>query len=309
MSTPATPATSQPPATSDVTRGILWMLATMLCFISLDAVMKYALASYSLVQVTWGRFLFATVFAALVCGRRLPQLMVSKVPGKQLWRSALLMITTGLFNAGIITVALPTATTIMFMTPIITTLLSVVLLGEHVGIRRWAGIALGFFGAIIVVAPWTIGTAAFNTGVLFLAAAAFTNASYQIATRQVRGDDPLTSLLFTAAAGAVVTSLMLPAYWQWPDAWGWLLLAASGLAGALGHLCIIKAFQAAPASVVAPFSYSSLIWATSFGYLIWGDVPTSNVLIGASLIIAAGLYIFFREHVRKVETAPTIEST
>lgn len=280
------------------TRGILWMLATMLCFILLDTVMKYALEHYSLVEVTWARFFFATLFTAMFCGPRLPRLMHSTAPGKQALRSAFLMITTGLFNAGVMHVALPTATTIMFMTPIITTLLSVLVLGEHVGIHRWSGIAIGFLGAIIVVQPWNIGSSTFNASILFLVAATVTNASYQIVTRQVRQDDPLTSLLFTAVAGAVVTSLILPWFWTWPDAFGWSLLAAAGLAGALGHLCIIQAFRAAPASVVAPFSYSSLVWATAFGYLIWRDIPGLNVWLGAALIVSAGLYIFVREHWR-----------
>jgi drug/metabolite transporter (DMT)-like permease len=128
-----------------------------------------------------------------------------------------------------------------------------------------------------------------------LLAAALTNASYQISTRRLRLDSPYTSLLFTAAAGALVTSILLPWHWTMPDAFGWLLLIGSGLVGCLSHLCLIKAFQAAPASVVAPFSYSSLIWATTFGFVIWGDVPQASTLLGAALIIGSGLYIFLRE--------------
>ena len=267
----------------------------MLCFITLDAIMKYALQTHSLVQVTWGRFFFATVFAAMICGRSLPQLTRSKVPKLQISRSILLMVTTTLFNAGIVYVPLATGTTIMFMSPIIVTLLSVVVLQEIVGIRRWLGILVGFFGALIVVEPWNVGTSAFNVGALFLLAAAFSNAGYQIMTRRVRDDDPMTSLLFTAAFGAVVASLLLPAFWQWPTAIDWMLLMASGAAGALGHLCIIQALRYAPASVVAPFSYSSLVWASLFGLLIWKELPQLNVWLGAALIVAAGLYIFLRE--------------
>lgn len=284
------------------TRGILWMLATMACFISLDAIMKLGLEHYSLVQVTWGRFFFATVFAAMWCGPALPTLARSKVPAQQSVRSVFLMVTTGLFNTGIMFVPLATATTIMFLTPIITTVLSVFILKEHVGIRRWAGVAMGFVGATIVVQPWTAFSGTFNAGALFLIAAAVTNGSYQIVTRKVRADDPKTSLLFTAAFGAIICSLLLPWHWQWPDAHGWALLVGSGAAGALGHLCIIKAFSNAPASVVAPFSYSSLIWATLLGYVIWGDFSTSwSFWTGAALIIASGLYIFWRERVKQVQ--------
>jgi drug/metabolite transporter (DMT)-like permease len=285
------------------TRGILWMLATMACFIALDTMMKLGLAHYSLLQVIWGRFFFATVFALLWCGRNLPQLAKSTAPAQQTLRSVFLTVTTALFSAGLVFLPLATATTIMFLSPIFTTMLSVVVLGEHVGPRRWAGVALGFAGAVIVMQPWTAASGSFNIGMLFMLAAALTNSGYQIVTRKVRGDDAKTSLLFTAAFGAVLTSAVLPFYWMTPDMKGWALLAGSGFAGALGHYCIIHAYRNAPASVVAPFSYSSLIWATLLGYLIWSDFPANNVWAGAALIIASGLYIFWRERVRNVEPA------
>jgi drug/metabolite transporter (DMT)-like permease len=275
--------------------GILWMLATMFCFIVLDALMKYALQTYSLVEVTWARFFFATVCAVIICGKNLPSIAISHSPKVQSLRSVFLMATTGMFNAGIMTVPLATGTTIMFMSPILVTLLSIIVLGEHVGVRRWAGIVLGFIGALIVMRIWEAGSHGIEMGVLFLLCAAFTNASYQITTRRLRYDAPLTSLLFTAAAGAIVTSLLLPWHWSTPDLTGWLLLVATGVAGCVGHLCLIKAFQAAPASVVAPFSYSSLVWATLFGFVIWQDVPQASTLLGAALIIGSGLYIFLRE--------------
>lgn len=271
------------------------MLATMVGFIALDAMMKYSLQTYSLVEVTWARFFFASIFAAIVCGRNLPQLAISTMPRVQMLRSVLLMATTGLFNAGIRSVPLATATTIMFMSPILVTLLSIFILREHVGIRRWAGIIFGFIGALVVIRVWDSGAIGLNQGVFFLLAAALSNASYQISTRSLRHDSPYTSLLFTAAAGTIVSSILLPWHWTTPDTFGWLLLVGSGLVGCLSHLCLIKALQAAPASVVAPFSYSSLIWATSMGFIIWGDVPQASTLVGAALIIGSGLYIFLRE--------------
>ena len=275
--------------------GIIWMLATMFCFITLDAIMKHLMESYSLVQVTWARFFFATIIAALACGRDSGRLAKTRHPKPQLLRSVLLMSTTAMFNAGIRTTPLATGTTIMFLSPILVTILAIPLLGEKVGLRRWAGVVLGFTGALIVVRPWEEGLGAYGHGVLFLLAAAFLNANYQILTRKVRGDDPRTSLLYTAAAGAVVTSLMVPWFWSWPTGFDWLLLIASGLAGGLGHLFLIRAFQAAPASVVAPFSYSSLLWAALFGFVIWGEWPELWTWAGAAIIIGSGLYIFHRE--------------
>ena len=281
----------------------------MFCFITLDATMKYSLQTYSLVEVTWARFFFATVVAALVCGKQLPDLMVSKAPNRQLLRSVFLMTTTGLFNAGITHLPLATCTTIMFLSPILVTMLSNVVLGEQVGWRRWAGIVIGFLGALVVIRIWEFGITGLNIGAVFMLGAAFANASYQISTRGLRHDDPLTSLLFTGAAGALVTSLLLPFHWTTPDLFGWVLLVSTGVMGCVGHLCLIKAFQAAPASVVAPFSYTSIVWATLFGFVIWGDVPIWTTVLGAAMIIGSGLYIFLRErHLALAATEAAVET-
>ena len=110
------------------------------------------------------------------------------------------------------------------------------MLGEKVGLRRWIGIMLGFAGACIVVRPWQEGLGGISAGVMLLLVAALLNANYQIITRKVRGDEPLTSLLYTAVAGAVVTSFLVPWFWSWPTPLDWLLLVGSGVAGGLGHL-------------------------------------------------------------------------
>lgn len=278
--------------------GILWMLATMFCFITLDTIMKHLLESYSLVQVTWGRFFFATLVAAMACGPRIGSLAVSRVPKLQLARSVILMTTTGLFNAGIRTTPLATGTTIMFLSPILVTLLAVPLLGERADLKRWIGITIGFAGALVVVRPWQSEMGGLGFGVLFFLLSALCNASYQLITRRVRNDDPLTSLLYTAAAGALVTSAIVPWFWQWPTPFDWLLFIGAGAMGGLGHLCLIRAFHRAPASVVAPFTYSSLIWATLFGFTIWGDWPDLWTWTGAALIIGSGLFIFHSERVQ-----------
>jgi drug/metabolite transporter (DMT)-like permease len=195
----------------------------------------------------------------------------------------------------------------MFMTPILVTLLSIAVLGERVGIWRWAAIALGFAGAVVVVRPWDSLALSFGSGEVYLLMAALTNACYQIATRRLRFDHPMTSLLFTAVAGAAVTSIFLPYYWLTPDLTGWVLMIASGSAGCAGHLFLIRALSAAPASVVAPYAYSSLVWATMFGFLIWGTWPNSNTLMGAVLIVAAGLLIFLRERKHGTSQPPAVE--
>ena len=272
------------------------MLGTMLCFVTLDSIMKYALVSYSLLEVSWARFFFATIFALLLAGRELPKLIVSKQPTLQLSRSLMLSVTTGVFNAGIAVVPLATGTTIMMMTPILVTLFSALFLAEHVGWRRLSSIGLGFVGAMIVMRVWEMAQGQINNGYLLVFVAAITNATYQTATRSLRGEDSRTTLIYSALVGAVVTSFLLPFSWTWPTLEGWALFVGSGIAAGLGHMCLIRAYTAAPASVIAPFYYSSIFWSVLAGYLIWGDLPGFTTAIGAALIIGSGLYILWREH-------------
>ena len=185
----------------------------------------------------------------------------------------------------------------MFMSPVIVTILSIPLLGEKVGLRRWIGIAIGFAGALVVMRP---GTESLQLSIVVVLAAAVTNALYQVFTRKLgTRDGPMTSLFYTGVIGALVTTIVAPFYWQPVAGFDWLLFVFAGIAGGIGHLCLIRAFRHAPASVVAPFSYSSLLWATAFGYVLFGDLPDGWTLTGAALIIGSGLYIFHREQVLK----------
>ncbi len=282
------------PFPENATRGIFWMLATMFWFVTLDALAKYVLQSYPLIQVLWGRFFFHMLFVMLAMGLAVGRHMVSNNLPLQLLRSVLMCVTTVLFFTGLQSTPLATASTIMFLSPILVTVLAIPLLGEQVGPRRWAGVVVGFIGAMIVVRPDVSGL---SLGSLCLLSAAFTNALYQIMTRKVRlNDDPMTTLFYTAIVGAVVMSVAVPFHWTPPTFSDWGLLMCLGIAGGLGHLCLIRAFRSAPASLVAPFGYTSLLWATVFGYALFDSLPDRWTLIGAALIIGSGLLIFYREH-------------
>jgi drug/metabolite transporter (DMT)-like permease len=140
---------------------------------------------------------------------------------------------------------------------------------------------------------------------VFAVAAACCYALYQITTRQLSySDAPLTTLSYTALVGALFSSFAVPFGWIWPDVEGWAFMALVGLIGGLGHFCVIKAFQAAPAAVVAPFGYSSIIWSTSFGFLIFGDLPDVWTIFGGTIIIGSGIYILHRERVRGRDARP-----
>ena len=292
---------SRPVRTQDdnIKAGVAWMLVTTFFFVSLDAVAKHLVSSYPVLQVVWGRFLFHIILAALILGPRFASLARSANLPLQIVRSILLLATTVLFFSGVRLLPLADASAIMFTSPILLSILAIPILGERVGPYRWAAIFIAFLGALVVVRP---GTGVMGVGALYLLGCAFCNAFYQIITRQLRGtDDARTTLLYTGLAGAVGTSLAVPLVWT-PIALGdWPLFAALGVFGCLGHFTLIKAFQSAPATVVAPFSYASLIWAILFGFFVFGDLPDVWTLAGATIIAAGGLYILHREQVRKAE--------
>jgi drug/metabolite transporter (DMT)-like permease len=277
--------------------GIAWMLATMFWFVSLDSMAKYLMQSYPVVQVVWARFFFHVIVVLIAMGFNARLQIKSQSIVLQCARSFFMLTTTALFFFGLHFLPLATASTIMFVSPIFVTILSVFLLGEKVGVRRWAGVIAGFAGALVVVRP---GFQGFDWSALFVLAAAFTHAFYQIFTRKARlYDSPITSLFYTGLIGALVMSGVAPFYWQSVAVSDYLLLILLGVTGGIGHLCLIRAFRSAPASVVAPFSYSSLVWATLFGYVLFSDLPDRWTLIGAGLIISSGLYILHRERVAR----------
>jgi drug/metabolite transporter (DMT)-like permease len=198
----------------------------------------------------------------------------------------------------------------MFLSPIFVTLLAIPLLGERVGLRRFIGVLIGFIGALIIGHPRVDATAALETvlpvadgigwlperGHLLLIGAAVCNASYQIMTRRLRLlDSPMTTLLYSGVVGSLVLSVWVPVVWVAPAPLTWLLLMAVGLLGCVSHFCLIRAFRHAPASLVVPFSYSALLWATLLGYVVFKSLPDHWTLLGALLIISSGLYIFYRE--------------
>ena len=265
----------------------------MFWFVSMDVMSKYMMQNYSVVQVMWARFFFHLCWVMVFMAIAGKISVRSNRLHLQIARSVLLLGVTFFFFRGISTVQIATASVIMFLAPILVVVLAIPILKEKVGIRRSISVLVGFVGALIVVRP---GMTGFEPGMTFLLIAAFCHAFYLIATREVRDyDGPLVSLFYTGAFGAVVTSAIVPFYWEWPAATDWLMFAGIGFFGSVSHLCLIRAFSAAPASVVAPFTYSALLWSASLGYLVFGDLPDRWVVLGAVLIVGSGLYIFFRE--------------
>jgi len=280
----------------DNRRGIYWMLLTTGLFTSLDATAKYLAQDYPVPQVLWARFSFHLVFVALFLGTRLSVTLRSRRPGLQLLRSFLMLVTTGMFFFAVGSLPLADVVAIMFVGPLFVTALSVPLLGDYVGPRRWAAVAVGFLGALLVVRP---GSGIMQGLAVLPVLAAFSHALYTITTRKLANHDrPMTTLFYTAALGAVVTTAIVPFFWVTPDVTGWLLMALLGVFGAAGHLTLIKALGYASPVVVAPLSYASLVWSIGMGFALFGDLPDGMTLLGAAVIAGSGLYVFHRERAR-----------
>lgn len=277
----------------NVPRGIVMMLTTTLFFALIDTCAKQLSQTMPVVEVVWARFFFHLAAVLVLLGRRTPRYTRTARPVLQVFRSALLLITTFLFFIGIRQIDLAMASSIMFLSPILITALSVPLLGERIGLRRVLGVIAGLAGALIIVRP---GLGDVPLAALFFVAAACSNSLYQLTTRMLRqADDAHTTLFYTALVGTVLASIAVPFEWVQPTPVEWGLMAAMGTFGALGHLTLIRAFQSAPPSALMPFAYSGLLWATLFGYLFFSNLPDGFTILGALIIAASGFYIFHRE--------------
>lgn len=264
-------------------------------FSILNALVKHLGQDYPTLQLVWvrtaGHLVFVVLAFAPLHGRRL---FATRHPVFQLLRSALLLASTLFYFTALRYVGLATAATISFTAPCIVALLAAPLLGERVGPVRWAAVAVGFTGALVVIRP---GADLAQLAAVLVLASATSSALYQILTRRVAATDPPeTTVGYSALVGAAVMSLALPLFWTPPaSVAAALLLLSLGLFGGLGHYCLARAYLWGPASVVSPFNYGQLVGAAATGYLVFGDVPAAPVWVGAALIVGSGLAIAYGE--------------
>ena len=285
-------------AMPDTLRGILLMCAGVALFPLMNAMMKLLTARYPVFEIVWARFTgHLIVMLAIFLPQYGRRLIATRRPLVQLARSALMLASNSVFVLAIGTVPLATASAIGFTSPMLVTALSVPLLGEQVGWRRWSAVVVGFSGALLIIRP---GAGFRDPAVFLLLASALAYALYQIATRWVMAyDNPATGIIFAALLGSLGTSLLLPFIFVMPKSLFDLAMFCSlGCFGGLGHFLVIKAFQAAPASVIAPLGYVELIGTATLGYLIFGNFPDALTWVGALIIIGSGLYIAMRERRR-----------
>ncbi|MHA1568204.1 MAG: DMT family transporter [Alphaproteobacteria bacterium] len=277
--------------------GILFILAAVMMTATMDMFAKFLVRDQSIPMIVWARYNFHLVLMLPLLARLGPRtVLTTRRPGLQIGRAVLLLVTTFLIFSSLKFIPLADMTTIVFAGPLIATGLSVPILGERVGPRRWLGVLIGFGGVLVVVRP---GAGLLDWGAAMALAAALTYGLYQIATRAIsRTDGTLTTLFYTALVGAIVTNVIVPFYWHWPSPVEWAYLALTGGLGALGQFLFIRAYGHAPASTLAPYLYTQLIWSAGLGILAFGDFPDIWTFAGAAIIAGSGIYIWHRERRR-----------
>jgi drug/metabolite transporter (DMT)-like permease len=226
--------------------------------------------------------------------RRGWRLFAAKRPAIQVARSFLLLGATALFISAIGRVPLATASAIGFTSPLIVTALSMPLLGETVGPRRWTAVLVGFIGVLIIIRP---GAGLADPAILLLLGQSTCYALYQIATRRGGAHDSAeTGIVYAALVGTITTSLAVPFVFEAPrSVMDCALLAGLGLFGGFGHYLVTRAFQLAPAAVISPLGYVELIGTTILGYVVFQNLPDLWTWIGAGIVVASGIYIAMRE--------------
>ncbi|HVV61084.1 MAG TPA: DMT family transporter [Pseudolabrys sp.] len=286
--------------------GIALMCCAVACFSCLDTTGKYLNHHMDTLQVVWARYFFAFALSCVFSNPlRQPALMKTGRPLLQVGRSALLLLSTMLNLSALRFMQLDEVLSILFGTPFLVALLCVPLLGETVGWRRWVAIGVGLLGVLVVTRP---GMGGMQPVALLPVGGTICYALYVISTRVLsRTDSNETTQFYTNLVGALAMTAIVPFVWTAPD--GWLTAGLMVLIGALGgggHFLLILAHRLAPASALAPFIYTQMVWTTSLGFLVFGDVPHRWTIVGGIIVIASGLYLLHREAVRKVEPSAPV---
>jgi len=271
----------------------LAMLAGFL-FVSSDSVVKLATGDLPVPMIVWGRFAAHMVLMLLLFpGRRFIDLFKVKQPAMVIGRGVLLLICTSLFFTAIGHIGLAEANAIMFVSPFFVVALSIPLLKEKVGIRRWSAVLVGFLGILIILRP---GFQEVHWAYLLILGVAFFYGLFTILTRTLSFTETATSMWFyTALVGLLGSTPVAIYHWQTPTMDQWLMLCVIGAIGGGSHYIVIQAYRRAAASLLAPFQYVQIIWATAFGFFLFGHLPDQWTFAGAALIIASGLYVWLRE--------------
>jgi len=274
--------------------GLMCLYVSLIVFVNAGG--KLLAADYHPHQIVFFRqgvaFLFVLLLFAPRHGLRI---VVPRRPGLQVVRGLFGIVSSILYFTGLASLPLANAAAITFTMPLAVTALSVPLLGEKVGVRRWTAVMVGFAGAMIVIRPGLDATA--QTASLLIAGSAMCSAMYQIFTRKLAGQDHAeTTNIWSGLVGFVVVCMLIPFVWRTPvGLYVWVMFVALGLIGGMAHYFLTMAFERGPASLLSPFGYLQLVGATVLGYVLFDQLPDGWTWFGASIIVAAGLYVAHRE--------------
>lgn len=291
-------------------RGIALLIGATMFFSVSDSIAKLLGQSLPAIEITWIRYVVFVVMAAMLMLPRGPlgtrtvlllRRLKVRSPWLQLARGLGLVLSAVLFIEALKFLPLADASSVGFVSPLLITALSVPLLGEVVGIRRWLAILVGLCGVLVIVQP---GTGAFQPAALLVVASSSAWAVASVLTRKMAStDDAATTLLYSAVSGLVLLTALLPFDYVPPDGRQVLLCLALGIIASTGQYLMVLAYRYAAASLLAPFSYVQLIWATTLGWLVFDALPDRWTLLGAAIIVASGLYTVNRERIRARQRA------
>jgi drug/metabolite transporter (DMT)-like permease len=272
--------------------GIALMVAGIFLFAVNDALGKWLVATYSVGQVLLVRSLAALALLAPFIWRDRAGFSIAPRRGLQALRALLATVEVACFYWAVAYLPLADVMAYYLAGPIFVTAIAAVVLREPVGWRRWSAVLVGFAGVIVCLRP---GIATLSWPALIALAGSFTFSLSMIATRYLRGTGDTVLVTTQTVAALGFGMIAAPFAWVTPSPRDLVLLALLGMVAMVAHVCVNRSLKLAAASIVVPYQYTTIIWAVAFGYLVFGDVPDAAMLIGAAIIIAAGLFILARE--------------
>jgi drug/metabolite transporter (DMT)-like permease len=279
-------------------RGIALILVSTVFLGASDVTAKYLSATLPSIEIAWIRFL---VFALIMSPAMLPGsplfALHSSRRGLQVMRGVALLASSLFFISGLRFLPIAEASATGFVSPLFVTALSILFLGESVGLRRWIATGVGLIGVLIILRP---GTGAFHPAAFFPLVSALAWACTLIMTRMMSGrEHVLTTMTYSSIVGACILSALVPLVWVTPSWHDILFGIFIGVASTAGQWIVVLAFRYADASVLAPFSYTQLLWVSILGFIIFGELPDIWTVTGAVFIVGSGLYTAHRERVRR----------
>ena len=273
------------------------MLGGMFVFSAVDAQAKYLTNHLPSLQIVWVRQIGLVLGVLMLIAWHGRKILRTAFPVLQIGRGVAAALSATLFIIGLNFVALADAVSVTFVAPLVVTMLAAMLLGERVGLHRWTATVIGFLGTLIVIRP---GFAAFHPGLLLPLMAAVLFAVRQVISRHIGSRDRTeTTLAYTALTAFLMLSVVQPFIWQPVGSLKLIMIITSmSLMAALGEFLVIRALEVGQAVFVSPLHYTIIIWASLYGYVIFGQFPDMWTWAGSFVIMASGLYIFHRERQR-----------